>query len=102
MKDNSATRCKGNFTLEFSLWYNKNVKDALHGGAMKNKLSELRMQHSITQIALAEKLDVSRQTIISIENGKYNPSLELAFKISNVFETRIEDIFIFEGENHED
>ncbi len=51
-----------------------------------------------TQDGLAEKLDVSRQTIISLEKGKYNPSLVLAFKISNLFGCRIEEIFIYEEE----
>lgn len=60
---------------------------------MKNHLRELRQQVNMTQEDLAELLKVSRQTIISIESGRYNPSLELAFKISRVFTLSIEEIF---------
>ncbi|GGE69347.1 helix-turn-helix transcriptional regulator [Priestia taiwanensis] len=63
---------------------------------MKNKLRELRMQHDLTQEGLSERVGVSRQTVISIENGRYDPSLKLAFKIAQVFHLQIEDIFIFE------
>lgn len=52
----------------------------------------------MTQIELAKKLNVSRQTIISLENGKYNPSIMLAYKIAKVFDLSIEDVFIFEEE----
>lgn len=68
---------------------------------MKNNLPLLRKQHSITQLDFAKRLGVSRQTIISIENGKYNPSLELAFKIAIIFNSKIEDIFIFEEDDDE-
>jgi putative transcriptional regulator len=61
---------------------------------MKNKLRELREAKGWSQQYLAEKLDVSRQTVISIEQGKYDPSLPLAFAIAAVFSARIEDIFI--------
>ena len=60
---------------------------------MKNQLKELRADRGWSQAALAEKLDVSRQTVISIENGKYDPSLPLAFKISRTFGMPIEEIF---------
>lgn len=63
---------------------------------MKNTLRELRHQFSYTQEDLANLLDVSRQTVISIESGRYNPSLDLAFKISAVFKVQIERIFIYE------
>lgn len=63
---------------------------------MKNKLEEIRKQHGITQEDLAEKLEVSRQTIGSLENGRYNPSILLAFKISKLFKVSIEEIFIYE------
>ena len=63
---------------------------------MKNKLKVYRAMHDLTQEALAEKLDITRQTVISIEKGKYAPSLELAFKIARLFETQIEDIFNYE------
>ena len=60
---------------------------------MRNKLKVYRAMHDLTQEALAEKLQVTRQTIIAIERGKYDPSLELAFKISKFFDVKIEDIF---------
>jgi len=63
---------------------------------MKNRLKELRQQREETQQHLAEALAVSRQTIISIESGKYDPSLPLAFKIAYHLNVRIEDIFIYE------
>jgi putative transcriptional regulator len=64
---------------------------------MKNKLKDLRAERGWSQAALAERLDVSRQTVISIENGKYDPSLPLAFKIARVFGLPIEQIFDDEG-----
>ncbi|MBT8471269.1 MAG: helix-turn-helix transcriptional regulator [Marinicaulis sp.] len=60
---------------------------------MENKLKELRGERGWSQSDLAERLDVSRQTVISIERGKYDPSLPLAFKISSVFGEAIENIF---------
>lgn len=63
---------------------------------MKNRLEEIRKQHGITQEELAEKLEVSRQTIGSLENGRYNPSILLAFKIARFFGVSIEEIFIYE------
>ncbi len=63
---------------------------------MKNKVELLRKQNGISQEAFAKAMKVSRQTISSIENGKYNPSLELAFAISDFFKMRIEEIFINE------
>lgn len=63
---------------------------------MKNNLENLRKQKNITQNELADKLEVSRQTISSIENGRYEPSITLAFKISIFFERKIEEIFIYE------
>ncbi|WP_153721006.1 helix-turn-helix transcriptional regulator [Sporosarcina cascadiensis] len=65
---------------------------------MNNHIKARRVEMGWTQDGLAEKLDVSRQTIISLEKGKYNPSLVLAFKISNLFGCRIEEIFIYEEE----
>lgn len=73
------------------------VKLALHGGdLLKNKLEQKRKELGITQEELADLLMVSRQTINSLENGKYNPSIMLAFKIANLFKLSIEDIFIYE------
>lgn len=63
---------------------------------MKNKLKVFRAMHDLTQEDLAIKVEVTRQTINAIEKGKYNPSLELAFKLAKLFEVKIEDIFIFE------
>lgn len=64
---------------------------------MKNRLKVFRAMHDLTQEALAEKLQVTRQTVVSIENGKYDPSLPLAFRIAGLFNVRIEDVFINEG-----
>lgn len=64
---------------------------------MENKLEELRKLMGLNQEDLAKALKVSRQTISSIETGKYNPSLELAFAISAYFQKSIEEIFIYEG-----
>ncbi|WP_308588511.1 helix-turn-helix transcriptional regulator [uncultured Merdimmobilis sp.] len=65
---------------------------------MKNRLEEFRKQRGIRQEELAEILQVSRQTIGSLENGRYNPSILLAFKIVRFFGTAIEDIFLYEEE----
>lgn len=62
---------------------------------MKNHLEEIRKQRGIKQEDLAAALEVSRQTIGSLENGRYNPSIMLAFKIARYFEMTIEDIFIY-------
>ncbi len=66
---------------------------------MKNRLEELRKKRGIKQEELAIILEVSRQTIGSLENGRYNPSILLAFRIAKFFEMSIEDIFIYEEEN---
>ncbi|MGI6588432.1 MAG: helix-turn-helix transcriptional regulator [Peptococcia bacterium] len=65
---------------------------------MKNNLEEIRKQRGITQEELATVLEVSRQTIGSLENGRYNPSIILAFKIAHYFGKNIEEIFIYEEE----
>ena len=65
---------------------------------MKNRLEELRKQRGIRQEELANALEVSRQTISSLEKGRYNPSIQLAFKIARYFQMTIEEIFIFEEE----
>lgn len=65
---------------------------------MKNRLEELRKARGLRQEELADLLEVSRQTIGSLENGRYNPSIILAFKISRVFGLPIEEIFIYEEE----
>ena len=63
---------------------------------MKNRLEEMRKKRHLSQEELAEALEVSRQTVSSLENGRYNPSIILAFKIARYFNTHIEEIFIFE------
>lgn len=68
---------------------------------MENKLEEFRKKMNLSQKELAEALGVSRQTISSIENGRYNPSLELAFQISGLFKKSIEEIFIHRGDKDE-
>ncbi len=65
---------------------------------MRNRLEELRKELGIKQEELAEALEVSRQTIGSLENGRYNPSIILAFKIARYFSKSIEEIFIYEEE----
>lgn len=75
--------CKARFTL--------------HGGeSLNNRIKELRKEKKITQDELAAAVGVTRQTIISLENGKYNASLQLAHKISVYFDLAIENVFIFE------
>lgn len=63
---------------------------------MKNRLEELRKARGMTQEELAEALEVSRQTVGSLENGRYNPSILLAFRIARLFETTIEEVFLYE------
>lgn len=68
---------------------------------MKNKIEELRNLQNLTQEDFANLMQVSRQTISSLENGKYNPSIFLAYKISKFFNLSIEDVFIFEENSEE-
>ena len=63
---------------------------------MNNKIKEFRKSKNVTQEDLANALGVTRQTIISLENGKYNASLQLAYKIAKYFGTTIENVFIFQ------
>lgn len=72
------------------------------GDILKNRLEELRKQRGIKQEDLAIALEVSRQTIGSLENGRYNPSIILAFKIARYFHMSIEEIFIYEEENEDE
>lgn len=67
---------------------------------MQTKIQELRKERKITQNELADALEVTRQTIISLENGKYKASLVLAHKIAQYFHMAIEDIFIFEEDEN--
>ena len=64
---------------------------------MENTLKVLRATKNVTQEQLADDLGVTRQTIHAVESGKYNPSLELAFKLAQYFETTIEEIFHYEA-----
>ncbi|OPX71214.1 MAG: hypothetical protein A4E38_01162 [Methanoregulaceae archaeon PtaB.Bin108] len=63
---------------------------------MKNKIKVFRAMHDMTQEALAQQLKVTRQTILAIEKGKYDPSLELAFKIAGFFGVTIEEVFVYD------
>ena len=69
---------------------------------MKNRLEQLRKQRGISQKELADALQVSRQTVGSLENGRYNPSILLAYKIARYFGMAIEDIFLYEDEGKEE
>lgn len=66
---------------------------------MKNRIEEIRKEKGIRQDELAKKMGVSRQTISSLENGRYNPSIMLAYKIAKFFDMTIEDVFIFDEED---
>ena len=77
--------------MESELYIRKEVR-------MKNRLEELRKQRGIKQEELANVLEVSRQTISSLEKGRYNPSIQLAFRIARYFQMTIEEIFIYEEE----
>ncbi|MDD3607789.1 MAG: helix-turn-helix transcriptional regulator [Candidatus Moranbacteria bacterium] len=68
---------------------------------MKNKLKVHRAMFNLTQEQLADKIGVSRQTVIAIESNKYLPSLGLAFRIANLFKVKVEDIFINEEKRNE-
>lgn len=68
---------------------------------MKNRIRDLRRKNGWTQEELAKAVGVSRQSIVAIEVGKYNPSLDLAFKIARQFDLAIEDVFLFEGDETE-
>lgn len=69
---------------------------------MKNRLEELRKQRGIKQEELAFAMEVSRQTISSLEKGRYNPSIILAFKLARYFDMSIEEIFIYGEDSHEE
>ncbi len=67
---------------------------------MKNRIKEYRKDRNLTQDDLARAVDVTRQTIISLENGKYIASLQLAFRLARFFGLKIEDLFLFEEDNY--
>ena len=92
-------KCKVYLTRVFSSTYNSKCKGCFTshgGGGLNNRLADLRKQKGLTQEELADALEVSRQTISSIENGRYNPSIILAFKIARFFSTNVEQVFIWE------
>jgi putative transcriptional regulator len=64
---------------------------------MDNRIKEFRAKHNLSQLELAQKVGVRRETIVFLEKGKYNPSLKLAYEISRLFNQPIENIFIFEN-----
>lgn len=66
---------------------------------MKNRIEQIRKEKGIRQEEFAKSMGVSRQTISSLENGRYNPSIMLAYKIAKYFEMTIEDVFVFEEED---
>ncbi len=85
--------------IECAECYNTNMESKLSmqgETAMKNRLEELRKARGVKQEDLAAALEVSRQTVGSLENGRYNPSILLAFKIARYFDMSIEEIFIYE------
>ena len=66
---------------------------------MRTRIKEYRARYNMTQEELAKRVGVRRETIVFLEKGKYNPSLKLAYRIAKVFNTSIEDIFLFDDEN---
>lgn len=66
---------------------------------MKNRIEEIRKERGVRQDEFAKLMGVSRQTISSLENGRYNPSITLAYKIAKYFELSIEEVFVFEEED---
>jgi putative transcriptional regulator len=85
----------------FRAVYTENVKWALQteGSKLKNRLEELRRGRGLTQEQLADRMEVSRQTIISLEGGRYNPSILLAMRIAKFFGDPVENVFIYEEED---
>ena len=70
--------------------------------AMRNRLEELRSERAWTQQEVADMVSVSRQTIISLERGRYNPSILLAFRLARLFQLRIEDVFLYSDKEDRD
>ncbi len=69
---------------------------------MQNRLEEMRAQKGLTQQELADQVSVSRQTIISLERGRYNPSITLAFRLARLFGVSVEELFIYSEEDNHD
>lgn len=80
--------------------YNLTSPYVLKGSAIKKRLEMMRKEKSMSQESLAKIFELSRQTISSLENGRYNPSILLAFKIAKYFGLSVEDVFIYEEEDH--
>ena len=75
-----------------------NTHTERQGDELKNRIEEIRSEHGIRQEDFAKAMGVSRQTISSLENGRYNPSILLAHKIAKYFDMTIEEVFLFEEE----
>jgi putative transcriptional regulator len=74
----------------------------IENAGLKNNIRRLRFEHNeMTQQELAERAGVTRQTIIAIEQGRYAPSLPLAFRIARAFGAKIEDVFLFDSEKND-
>ncbi len=69
---------------------------------MRNRIEQLRAERAWTQQDVADMVSVSRQTIISLERGRYNPSINLAFRLARLFKLRIEDVFLYTDEEARD
>ena len=95
-------KCKIHLTFYCCSVIIKNVKSAIHFQTrricVKNKIKEYRKMRKLTQDDLAKEVDVTRQTIISLENGKYVASLQLALKMAKFFNVSVEDLFSLEEE----
>ena len=83
---------------KYTILLMKNYLFCIEGGSLKTKIAELRKEKKLSQADLAEIVGVTRQTITSIETGKYIASLPLAYKIAKYFDLKIEDVFVFEEE----
>ena len=86
-------KCKANFTKTLD---NNIIKWEI---IVKNRIEEIRKERGIKQEDFAKSMGVSRQTISSLENGRYNPSIILAFKIAKYFDTTIEEVFLIEEDD---
>jgi putative transcriptional regulator len=94
------------FDTLIALFYNRGVKNFLHmlmrgDILLRNRIKEYRECKNISQGRLAELCNVSRQTINAIENDKYDPSLQLAFELAKQLEVKIDELFLYEGEENE-
>ncbi len=93
------TKCKACYTSWRKASFTFKRREQKGGAGVKNRIAELRKDRRISQAELADAVDVTRQTIISLENGRYNASLLLAHRIAVYFGLAIEDIFLFEEES---